>query len=104
MPPTPAVFDQRMIDVGPIGQTHISKEAARPIAAVRLEENFFPKHHRGRRLLGLVAVWLTLLGAVDATQTDAFGVLLSIGLHANRFVLPQSLQVLQRETLVRWFG
>ena len=76
IPPTPAVFDQRVIDVGPIGQTHIGKNASRPIAAVRLEENFFPQHHLGRRLLGLMAVRLTFLRAVDATQTDAFGVLL----------------------------
>ena len=31
-----------MIDVGPIGQTYIGKDASRPIAAVRLEEDFFP--------------------------------------------------------------
>jgi hypothetical protein len=74
-----------MIDVGPIGQTHISKEAARPIAAVRLEENFFPKHHRRRRQLGLMTVWLTLLRAVDATQPDAFGVLLVQ--HVNRITV-----------------
>jgi hypothetical protein len=41
---------------------------------VRLEEDFFPKHHLGRRLLGLMAVLLTLLWTVDATQTDTFGV------------------------------
>jgi len=59
-----------------IGQTHVGKDASRPIAAVRLEEDFLPKHHCGRRLLGLMAVRLTLLRAVDTTQTDAFGVLL----------------------------
>jgi hypothetical protein len=65
-----------MIDVGPIGQTHIGKDASRPIAAVRLEEDFFPQHQRDRRLLGLMAIRLTLLRAVDPTQTDAFGGLL----------------------------
>jgi hypothetical protein len=65
-----------VIDVGPIGQTHISKDAPGPIAAVRLQEDFFSNHHLGRRLLSLMAVWLTLLRAVDATQTDAFRVLL----------------------------
>ncbi|HEX4967867.1 MAG TPA: hypothetical protein VFV44_05060, partial [Nitrospiraceae bacterium] len=70
------VFDQRVIDVGPIGQTHLGKDVSRPIAAVRLEKDFLPKHHCGRRLLGLMAVRLTLLRAVDATQTDTFRVLL----------------------------
>ncbi len=74
IPPTPAVFDQRVIDVGPIGQTHIGKDASRPIAAVRLEENFFSKHHLGRGLLGLMAVLLTLLRAVNAAETDTFRV------------------------------
>ena len=59
-----------------IGQTHLGKDASRPIAAVRLEEDFFPKHHCGRRLLGLMAVRLTFLRTVDATQTEPFGVLL----------------------------
>ena len=76
IPPTPAVFDQRVVDVSPIGQTYIGKDVPRPIAAVRLEEDSFPKHHFDRRLLGLMAVLLTLLRAVNATQADAFGVLL----------------------------
>jgi len=76
IPPTPAVFDQRVIDVSTIGQTHLGKDASRPVAAVCLEEDFFPQHHLDRRLLGLMAVRLTLLRAVDATQTDTFGVLL----------------------------
>jgi hypothetical protein len=62
--------------MSPIGQTYIGKDVPRPIAAVRLEEDFFPKHHFDRRLLGLMAVLLTFLWTVDATQTDAFGVLL----------------------------
>ena len=74
IPPAPAVFDQRVIDVGPIGQTHIGKGVSRPVAAVRLEEDFFPKHHRGCRLLGLMAVLLTFLWAVNAAETDTFGV------------------------------
>jgi hypothetical protein len=61
-----------VIDVGSIGQTHLGKDAPRPIAAVRLEEDFFPKHHRGRRLLGLMAVRLTFLRAVDAAEPDTF--------------------------------
>jgi hypothetical protein len=63
-----------VVDVSPIGQTYIGKDVPRPIAAVRLEEDFFPKHHFDRRLLGLMAVLLTFLWTVDATQTDTFGV------------------------------
>jgi hypothetical protein len=65
-----------VIDVRPIWQTQLGKDASRPIAAVRLEEDFFPKHHCGCGLLGLMAVRLTFLWTVDATQTDAFRVLL----------------------------
>jgi hypothetical protein len=43
IPPAPAVFDQRVIDVGPIGQTHLGKDAPRPIAAVGLEDDVFPE-------------------------------------------------------------
>jgi hypothetical protein len=64
-----------VIDVGPIGQKHIGKGVSRLVAAVRLEDDFFPKHHRGRSLLGLMTVRLALLGAVDAVQADAFRVL-----------------------------
>ncbi len=63
-----------MIDVGPIGQKHIGKGASRLVAAVRLEDDFFPKHHRGRSLLGLMTVRLALLRAVDPAQADAFRV------------------------------
>jgi len=42
--------------------------------AVRLDENFFPQYHLGRGLLGLMAILLTFLWTVDATQTDPFGV------------------------------
>jgi hypothetical protein len=41
---------------------------------MRLKRDFFPKHHRGRSLLGLMTVRLALLGAVDAAQADAFRV------------------------------
>jgi hypothetical protein len=64
-----------VIDVGPIGQQHIGKGASRLVASVRLEDDFFPKHHRGCRLFGLMAVGLALLRAVDAAQADAFRVL-----------------------------
>jgi len=61
--------------VGPIGQTHIGKDASSPVAAVRLEEDFLPKHQIGRRLLGLMAVRLALLRAIDPAEADTFRVL-----------------------------
>jgi len=63
-----------VVDVGPIGETDIGQGASGPIAAVRLEEDFFPKHQCGRGLLGLMTVRLTFLWTIDATQTDTFGV------------------------------
>jgi len=62
-----------VIDVGPIGQKHIGKGVSRLVAAVRLEDDFFPKHHRGRSLIGSRAVSLTFLWAINATQADTFG-------------------------------
>lgn len=43
MPPAPAVFNQRVLDVGAIGQDHISNGAPVFVLAVRLERNVFPK-------------------------------------------------------------
>jgi hypothetical protein len=63
-----------VIDVGPIGQQHVGEGASSLVSAVRLEDDFFSKHQRGCRLLGLMAVRLALLRAVDAAQTDAFRV------------------------------
>jgi len=37
---------------------------------------FFPKNQRGRSLLGSMAVSLALLRAVDAVESDAFGVVI----------------------------
>ena len=66
-----------MIDVGPIGQTHIGKEGyVQPCRGRASGGGLFPKHQRGRRLLGLMAVRLTLLRAVDPAEADAFRVLL----------------------------
>ena len=61
-----------MIDVSSFPQNHIGEGASSLVAAVRLEDDFFSKHHRGRRLLGLMAVRLALLRAVDAAEADAF--------------------------------
>jgi len=40
------------------------------VLAVGLKRDFFPKNHRGRSLLGSMAVRLTLLGAVNAVEAD----------------------------------
>ena len=43
IPPAPAVFDQRVIDVGAIGQEHIGKGAPVLVVAVGLERDFLPE-------------------------------------------------------------
>ena len=41
IPPAPAVFDQGMVDVGPIEQAYIGKGASILVEAVRLERDLF---------------------------------------------------------------
>ena len=57
MPPTPAIFDQRVIDLRVIGQEHLSKGVPVLVLAVGLEVTSFPKtstdldclaHHEAR--------------------------------------------------------
>jgi hypothetical protein len=43
IPPAPAAFDQRMIDVGAIEQEHVSKGAPVLVLAVGLEDDIFPE-------------------------------------------------------------
>jgi hypothetical protein len=43
IPPAPAVFDERVIDVGPIGQEHIGEGAPVPVETVGLDGIVFPK-------------------------------------------------------------
>ena len=52
IPPAPAVFDQRVIDVGAIRQEHIGKGAPVLVEAVRLERDFFPKGELRGGVLG----------------------------------------------------
>ncbi len=42
VPPAPAVFDQHVIDLGTIGQEHVSKGALVLVEAVLLDRDFFP--------------------------------------------------------------
>ncbi len=59
--------------MGAIGQEQIGQGALVLVLAVRLERDFFPEDQGGRCLLGSMAVSLALLGAVDATEANAFG-------------------------------
>jgi len=43
IPPAPAIFDQRVIDLRVIGQEHLSKGAHVLVEAVGLEVTSFPK-------------------------------------------------------------
>ena len=43
IPPTPAIFDERVIDVGAIQQEHISKGAPVLVLSVGLEDYIFPE-------------------------------------------------------------
>jgi hypothetical protein len=72
-----------MIDVSSFPQNHIGEGASVLVEAVRLEDDFFSKDQRGRRLLGLMAVRLALLGAIDPAEADAF-----------RMVIMQAIEVL----------
>jgi hypothetical protein len=43
IPPTPTVFDQRVVDVGAIHREHISKGAPILVLAVGIERDIFPE-------------------------------------------------------------
>lgn len=43
IPPTPTVFDQRVVDVSAIHQEHISKGAPILVLAVGIERDIFPE-------------------------------------------------------------
>jgi hypothetical protein len=63
-----------VVDVGPIGQDHVSKGACVLVLAVGLDGNVLPKDEGRDGVLRVVAVSLALLRAVDAAQADAFSV------------------------------
>jgi hypothetical protein len=52
MPPAPAVFDQRVIDVGAIGQDHVSNGALVLVEAIGLKCDFFPEGEVSDGVLG----------------------------------------------------
>ena len=66
IPPAPAVFDQRVIDVGPIGQDHIANGALVLVVTVSLDGDFLPEGEVRSGLLRSQAASLTFLMAVDA--------------------------------------
>ena len=61
-----------MVDVGAIGQEHISDGAPVLVETVRLERDLFPKGEFRGGLLGALAVSLAFFGTVDAVEADAF--------------------------------
>ena len=73
--PTPALLYEFLIDVHSIQQEHVSKGARVLVLAVGLDGDLFPKGEGRGSVLGVVAVGLALLRAVDAAQTDTFMVL-----------------------------
>ena len=56
IPPAPAVFDQRVIDVRAVGEQHISKRTSVLALAVCLEPDLFPDGEFRGGVLGLLAV------------------------------------------------
>lgn len=61
-----------MVDVGSIGQKHISDGVTILVLAASLECNFFSEDQLRRGMLCIVAVCLPLLRTVDAAEADAF--------------------------------
>jgi hypothetical protein len=61
-----------VVDVGAIGQKHITKSAPELVLASGLDDDFFPKGKVRSRLLGSRAVSLAFLWAINAAQADAF--------------------------------
>jgi hypothetical protein len=43
IPPAPAIFDQRVIGVGSIGQNHLADRAPKLVLAECVESHFFPE-------------------------------------------------------------
>jgi hypothetical protein len=59
-----------VIDLGAIQQTHFGKGAPILVLAKGLEHDFFPIDQGWRSLLGLLAIGVTFLRAVDAAEAD----------------------------------
>lgn len=68
----PAVFDQGVIDVGAIEETHIGKGAPIFVEAVGLKGHVLAIDQCGSGLLRSLAIGLPFLGAIDAAEEDAF--------------------------------
>ena len=60
------------MEVHAIRQEHICKGARVLVVAVRLDGDFFPEGEGRGSVLGLLAVGLAFLRAVDAAETDTF--------------------------------
>ena len=66
------MLDQLLIDVCPIRQEHITKGALVPVVAMCLDGDFFAEDQLRGSVLGVVAIGLAFLGAVDPAEADAF--------------------------------
>ena len=75
IPPTPAVFDERVIDVGATGEEHIDKRAPVLVEAVSLKRHVLTKDQLRSGLLRSLAVGLVILRAVNPAEPDTLGVL-----------------------------
>ncbi len=67
--------DEFLIEVHPIGQDHVPKDALVLIVAVGLDGYIFPKGVVRGGMFGIVAKGLAFLRAVDPAEADAFRVL-----------------------------
>ena len=75
IPPTPAVYDQCVVDICAIQQKHISKSAPVLVEAVSLERHVLTKDQLRSGLLRSLAVGLVILRAVNPAEPDTLGVL-----------------------------
>jgi hypothetical protein len=60
--PAPAIFDQCVIDVGAVGEGHVSYGVPVLVVAVGLERNVFPKGEGKGGVLGMLTISLAFSG------------------------------------------
>jgi hypothetical protein len=66
------LLDEFLIEIHPIGQEYIRKGACVLVVAVGLDRNVFTEGEVSGGVLGVVAVGLAFLRAVDSAEADAF--------------------------------
>ena len=85
IPPAPALLHEFLIEIHPIRQDHVSKDALVLVVAVRLDRDLFLEDEVRGNLLRLLAEGLAFLWAIDAAQANPFN--LSIVKHVNRIAI-----------------